>query len=199
MKAHSNRLDEQILRKLSISLKKGMSDNIAEITENYRFSYSIMFFSWKRALYKVHWSILRRLRYIGQTCLYLIIAPCNLYDFFSNHFCPKVWRVFIFFFFIFRNQHRKGDFADDQVAHLIASGSESENEEENEEAAKKWRAKFAGILEDSESSENRQNGATSSGNKNEKEFTINADLEEDQGSDCLLSDDENEKDRQSVN
>ena len=92
----------------------------------------------------------------------------------------------------FQISPRKGDFADDQVAHLIASGSESENEEENEEAARKWRAKFAGILDDDQE-KNDTNGQSlkNKKNENEKEFTIEADLEEDQGSDCLLSDEEN--------
>ena len=100
----------------------------------------------------------------------------------------------------FQISPRKGDFADDQVAHLIASGSESENEEENEEAARKWRAKFAGILDDDqEKKDTKGQSLKNKKNENEKEFTIEADLEEDQGSDCLLSDEENNLSDDEVN
>ena len=39
----------------------------------------------KEALYKLNWSILKKIRYIGQKCLYLITAPC---------ICKQVFGVF---------------------------------------------------------------------------------------------------------
>lgn len=102
---------------------------------------------------------------------------------------------------------RKGDFAEDQVSHLIASGSDTDDENDNEEnkkIAQKWREKFSGLLDGGENSQEKGDESSDESdvetdeeivfndeetNDKNVEFKIESNNVDD-GSDNLISDDE---------